>query len=974
VSNSLHPQDELTPGDLFGVRESFESSDTSDQRSFLRVENLWVRKGGLRRFKWILKGVSLDVRQGEFVAIIGPNGAGKTKLLEAILGDRPYAGRVQMFEQDLYGNPEHWLQHTGWVPSYNVLHDTLRAEQALLLTAQLRLPGRSTQAIRQRVELLLEQLEFPTTRRQALIRELSSGERKRLDLCAELLNNPPLLILDEPTTNLDPDAERSLMALLRNRSWGKRQAVIVVTHTLQSLHYCDRIIYMAHGRVRAQGTYDEVLNSLQAELVSAVSPLNGNDNETGSMVIQKTPNSPTTSITGEIDNKGEPSSRPVVSEIGLINDDQSGDLASLDDASRWADIYRLSRQYEREEFGIPPPMDRSVARPAHNVRLRKRSWVHEFGVLLRRNWLLFRNNFAALALYLLLGPFSGLLSRLVLRDNAFIQDMDMPGYSSVFDTTDARQAVFIIALVVTLLGLIGSFLDITKERPIFRYERVKGLSPWAYLLSKWLILAVLVGLLAPSFLMLVLTFQGQQIPNIPYVMVTLYLACIAAVTLGLAISAAAASERSAVGLLGIVVVFHLFFSGGVDFNERLRPLLEKISVFAASHWAAQGLSTSIQVYCWAANPRFQDFASLGRLLSVWLYLAVYILAALILGFVALRLQDAWHVPSRRWRKAWLNGYVWAALPLALMALSWGAFLEQRSYDYYMLRQDQDTVRILDYNDRDQFQSINGLLSQSLCPPPPALPPPSAPMIALPPGLQTPTDTARVSVPPDPGNDSQVGGQVSVPTPLPTLPSELLPTEQNFVPLPTGLITSVTQIFFGPEHPEYPLETLPVGASFTLLGKTFDETWFRIKEDFTGREIIGWIPVDKTNLAGSQAGGMARPPACAIPRAYLEANGSNPDLQWTSDVSGHVVAVVDLFREQAGESFSPGRFYVNLNSSVLDVYPVSPTRQSFIFRGLSIDIRLNQEMVLQLSLGEGLLPGVMMRLRATIFFVPAGCSF
>ncbi|HSQ26137.1 MAG TPA: ATP-binding cassette domain-containing protein, partial [Anaerolineales bacterium] len=64
---------------------------TPSERSVLEVENLWVRKGGLRNKKWILKGIDLEIKEGEFVAIIGPNGAGKTKLLEAILGDRPYS-------------------------------------------------------------------------------------------------------------------------------------------------------------------------------------------------------------------------------------------------------------------------------------------------------------------------------------------------------------------------------------------------------------------------------------------------------------------------------------------------------------------------------------------------------------------------------------------------------------------------------------------------------------------------------------------------------------------------------------------------------------------------------------------------------------------------------------------------------------------------------------------------------------------
>lgn len=906
--------------------------DASAPVSFLRVENLWVRKGGLRRHKWILKDVSLDVKQGEFVAIIGPNGAGKTKLLEAILGDRPYAGQVALFNQDLYADPERWLQHVGWVPSYNVLHDSLRAEQALLLIARLRLPGRSEEALRTRIRTLLDQLEFPEGRRNAFIRDLSSGERKRLDLCAELLNSPPLLILDEPTTNLDPDAERSLMELLRNRSWGKRQAVVVVTHTLQSLYYCDRVIFLAKGRVRAQGTYDEALAQLERSQLEA--------------------------------EMGEAAELPV--RLEAIQTKGSGKIA--DDASRWAEIYRKSRRYENEPPGELPQPAAPLPPPDKIGRQRQRSWLHELRVLLKRNWLLFINNLPALGLYLLLGPFSGLLSRIVLRDQAFIQDADSAAYSSVFDTTDARQAIFIIALVVTLLGLIGSFLDVTKERPLYRYERVKGLSPWAYLLSKWIILTGLVGLAAPSFLMIMLTFQGQTMPNALYVLLTLYLACIAAVTLGLAISAAASSERTATGLLGIVVVFHLFFSGGVDFNARFQAFLERISVLAASHWAAEGISTSIQLYCWAANPRFQDFASLGHLLSVWLYLVVYILIALVLGFVALRMQDTWFPWRTRLVKALFNSYVWTALPLVLVAFSWGMFLEQRSQDYYALRVDQDTLRVTNFAFRNDFQSVNGYLSQSTCPLPTPLPPAQV-MVAIPPTLAaTPVQNEAATQPAAPA----IPGTTS--TPLPTLPAGLLPTDETFQPLPVGKLLIGTPILFGPEHPGLPLEMLPEGTSFTLLGKDFDGSWFRVKEEATGRELVGWIAANTTDLPASRTGEVAHPPACAIPRVYLEGNAFAPSAEWTSDVAGHVVVVIDLFRDQAGDPFPASQLFLSLNDQRVDTYPIKPTRQSFVFRGLAVDVRLNLGTKLRFFMADVALPGVTLHLRASIFFVPAGCGF
>lgn len=890
---------------------------TSSERSILEVDNLWVRKGGLRNKKWILKGIDLEIKEGEFVAVIGPNGAGKTKLLEAILGDRPYSGQVKVFEQDLYANPEHWLRLIGWVPVYNVLHDNLRVEDGLLQIGKLRLPERSERSIKDRIEILLQQLEFPEHRRGALIGELSSGERKRLDLCAELLTNPPLLFLDEPTTNLDPDAERSLMEMLRNRSWGKRQTVVVITHTLQSLYYCDRVVFLASGKVRAEGPYLEVLDHLEQELQT-----------------------------------------------------DTPETENLDDASRWAEIYRKSRQFVQEPIGEPPP---HATVPEIRSRTHSKNWMHELRVLLRRNWLMFRHNFSALALYLLLGPFSGFLSRIVLRDNAFIQDVTNTGYSSVFDTSDARQAIFILSLVVTLLGLIGSFLDVTKERLIYRYERIKGLSPWAYLLSKWLFLVVLVGFLAPTSILTVLTFQGQEIPEANLVLVTLILACIASVTLGLAISAASSSERTATGLLGIAVVFHLFFSGGVDFNERFRWFLERISVFAASHWAAEGIASSSQLYCWAANPRFQDFYSLGHLASVWFNLLVYIFTAMVLAFVALRMQDHWFPRRIRFKKALMNRHVWSVLPVILIAWSWGAFLDARSQEYYSLRSDQDNIRIENSAQKNFFQLANGVVSQSLCPLPTELPPATV-MIAVPP---TPFPTAA------PDGVEMMIVQDAIPTEIPNqviaenMPSDF-PDEQvdsnSPPPLPSGKVLSETGILFGPQHGDFPIETLPANTKVILLGKDLEERWFRVKEEATGRHLVGWIPVITTDLPVSQTSFSAAPPQCAAPRAYLEGNEISPYVDWTSDVSGHVVLVVDLFRDAAGQELQTGKLYVNVNGQMVETYPVQKTRQSFVFRGLAIDVQLQEGDLLKLLFENTASQELMMRMRSSIYYVPVNCSF
>jgi hypothetical protein len=445
---------------------------------------------------------------------------------------------------------------------------------------------------------------------------------------------------------------------------------------------------------------------------------------------------------------------------------------------------------------------------------------------------------------------------------------------------------------------------------------------------------------------------------------TLYLACIASVTLGLAISAASGSERTATGLLGIVVVFNLFFSGGVDFNERFQPLLERISVLAPSHWAAEGISVSIQIYCWASNPRFQDFFSFGHLASVWLYLVVYILSALALAFIALRMQDIWFARRDRIAKALLSEHMLLLVPLILIAWSWALFLDQRSQEYYLLRADEDNVRIENALYKNLFQTANGIISQSGCPAPTPLPVPPTPMIAM-----LPTEiVSEVVQTPAPSDLLSPTSPVFLPEASPTAAGE-----PGIAPLPVGVVLATTQILFSPTQGGVPLETLPPNAGFTLLGKDLEGSWFRVKEEYTGRQLIGWIPVGVTNLPPTVTGQVGSPPACAVPRYFLEGQGITPAVSWRSDVAGNIITVLDIFRDAPGIETRTGQLIMKVNGVVVDSYPLKPSRQAFLYRGLVVETRLSTdellEFIVETPLGEETL-----YLRGSVFFVPFGCSF
>lgn len=195
----------------------------------------------------ILDDISIEVDQGQLVAIVGPSGSGKSTFLKALTGSRrPEGGAVQVRGVDLYQAYDELCRTIGYVPQDDILHLPLTIRQALTFGAELRFPADTTEADRrQRVDEVLAELDL-THRADVPVEKVSGGQRKRTSVALELLTRPELLFLDEPTSGLDPGFERTVMELLRDLASAGR-AVVVVTHSLQSLELCDKVLFLAPG-------------------------------------------------------------------------------------------------------------------------------------------------------------------------------------------------------------------------------------------------------------------------------------------------------------------------------------------------------------------------------------------------------------------------------------------------------------------------------------------------------------------------------------------------------------------------------------------------------------------------------------------------------------------------------------------------------------------------------------------------------
>ena len=226
----------------------------------LEAEDVVVRRGrGLKTFI-TSDHVSLRVEPGELVSIIGGSGAGKSTILNAMSGYlKPYTGHVYINGIDLYQHFEEVKKLIGYVPQQDIVFDTLSLYDTLMYTAKLRLPDDTTPAEREAaIDRAIAMVELQD-KKNAMIKNLSGGQRKRASIAVELLSDPMLLFLDEPCSGLDPGTERSLMNTLR-RMADEGKTIILVTHSTLQLQMCDQIVFMGkHGKLCYYGPENEAL-------------------------------------------------------------------------------------------------------------------------------------------------------------------------------------------------------------------------------------------------------------------------------------------------------------------------------------------------------------------------------------------------------------------------------------------------------------------------------------------------------------------------------------------------------------------------------------------------------------------------------------------------------------------------------------------------------------------------------------------
>jgi ABC-type multidrug transport system ATPase subunit len=494
--------------------------------------------------KVLLDHVSFPLGERCMLGVIGPSGAGKSTLLGALTGIRPATqGSVLYDDRDLYTHYAELRHRIGLVPQENILHTQLTARRSLGYAAELRFPRDTSKAERShRIDEVLGELAL-TRHAETKTAALSGGQQKRVNVALELLTKPSLLFLDEPTSGLDPGLDKSVMEQMAELAHGGR-TVIVVTHSVDNLDLCDRLLVLvAGGKIGYFGAPKDGLRyfgkSRWAEVFQAFEEQPGRD------------------WASEFRNS--------VYYQQYVASDMAGGGAV--------------QSYAKAP---PPPAPRSSNR------------LSQLSTLVRRYTAVIASDKVFIG-FLVGAPLA--LAVIVRLLNPKYGLIDGPG-----GNTSAISLLLILTLGSCFTGALNSVREIVKELPIYTRERAAGLSAGAYLWSKLVVLGVISALQA--VILVVVGLYGDKLPahgsflgSYPLIELILAMAMvsIASMSLGLLISAMVNTSEKTFPLLFLSVMVQVIMTGGavpVDKNG-----LKQVAWFFPARWGfgAAASTTNLSV-------------------------------------------------------------------------------------------------------------------------------------------------------------------------------------------------------------------------------------------------------------------------------------------------------------------------------------------------------------------------------------------
>jgi ABC-2 type transport system ATP-binding protein len=207
-----------------------------------------------------LKNISLNIQKGELFGLLGPNGAGKTTLMRLLVGYlNPDWGEIFINEEKVTQDGLGTRKNIGLVPQSLALYDDISAQENLEIFGSFYLLDKKI--LKERIKEKLESVQL-YDRRKDNVKTFSGGMKRRLNLVASLLHDPPLILCDEPTVGIDPQSRNAIFDyLVMLNKQGK--TIVYTTHYMEEAErLCNRIAIIDFGKIIASGTLDELLQSL----------------------------------------------------------------------------------------------------------------------------------------------------------------------------------------------------------------------------------------------------------------------------------------------------------------------------------------------------------------------------------------------------------------------------------------------------------------------------------------------------------------------------------------------------------------------------------------------------------------------------------------------------------------------------------------------------------------------------------------
>ena len=224
----------------------------------VEIENLTKTFGDFRA----VDNVSFSIDRGQIIGLLGPNGAGKTTTIHMILGlVTPTSGRIDIFGKSMATHRGEILEQVNFTSPYVAFPFRLTVLENLKVFARIY----NLKKPRERIDELLERFSITKLRDKA-ISGLSSGENTRVGLCKAFMNDPRLLLLDEPTAYLDPEISWQVKNALLEAQREKGTTILYTSHNMEEVErMCSRIIFLHHGKVIAAGSPIEITQAILEE-------------------------------------------------------------------------------------------------------------------------------------------------------------------------------------------------------------------------------------------------------------------------------------------------------------------------------------------------------------------------------------------------------------------------------------------------------------------------------------------------------------------------------------------------------------------------------------------------------------------------------------------------------------------------------------------------------------------------------------